>query len=225
MSFNINLVDLPKVKRVTIDGKRYYVGENDSMMEPYPSVTSVLSSCKKKKKALHEWRKRVGEQEANRVSKRASSRGTAAHLMIENYVQGIPNENMMPIHQDLFSRLKAVADERIDNIRCIEGQMYSNHLRCAGTVDMIAEFDGKLSVIDWKTSTRKKTRSQVDQYFMQESAYAVMFEEMTGMPVSRLITVISTEEGETQVFNEKRDDWIGKFIELRDQFEAEKLTL
>jgi len=222
MSFTLNLVDLPKVKRVTIDGKRYYVGENDSMMTPYPSVTSVLSSCKKKQKALHEWRKRVGAEEANKVSRRASSRGTAAHQMIENYVQGIPNENMMPVHVDLFSRLKQVADDHINNIRSIEGQMYSHHLRCAGTVDMIAEYDGKLAVIDWKTSARKKTKSQVEQYFMQESAYAVMFEEMTGIPVSRLVTVITTEEGETQVFEEKRDEWIDKFIDLRDQFEAQQ---
>jgi genome maintenance exonuclease 1 len=220
-NFNIDLVEFAKIKRVTIDGTRYYVGEGESMAIPYPSVTTVLSADKKKKEAIKQWRKRVGEKEATKISTRAANRGTAAHTMIENYVQGIVNENIMPLHLSLFNQLKNVADERINNIRCIEGQMYSHYLRCAGTVDMIAEFDGVLSVIDWKTSTRAKRRSNITNYFMQESAYAVMFEELTDLPVSQLVTVVATEDGEPQVFVEKRDEWINKFIDLRNLFEAE----
>jgi len=220
MSFVLNLVKLPEVKRVTIDGKRYYQREG-GVSVPYPSVTSVLSADRQKKKALMEWRKRIGEEEANRISTRASTRGTAAHLMIENYVQGIPNKEQMPMHQAMFNQLKMVADKYVNNIRCIEGQLYSDYLRCAGTVDMIAEFDGRLSVIDWKTSTKRKTRSQIYNYFKQESAYAVMFEEITGINVPRLVTIVSTEDQEPQIFIERRDDWINSFIELRDIFEED----
>jgi len=121
----------------------------------------------------------------------------------------------------MFTRLRDVADEHIDNIRVIEGLMYSDHLRTAGTVDMIAEFDGVLSVIDWKTAARRKTRSKIYNYFKQESAYAVMFEEMTGIPVTQLVTVITSSEGDSQVFVEHRDEWVPEFIKLRDDYEAQ----
>ena len=86
---------------------------------------------------------------------------------------------------------------------------------------MIAEFDGVLSVIDWKTAARRKTRSKIYNYFKQEAAYAVMFEEMTGTPVSQLVTIITTQEGESQVFVEHRDEWVDEFIKLRDSYEQE----
>ena len=127
----------------------------------------------------------------------------------------------MPNAFDMFTRLRDVADKSIDNIRVIEGLMYSDHLRTAGTVDMIAEFDGVLSVIDWKTAARRKTRSKIYNYFKQEAAYAVMYEEMTGTPVTQLVTVITSSEGNSQVFVEHRDEWIGGFIELRDAYELE----
>lgn len=222
MKFNLDLItDIPKLKRVNVNGKRFYVVEGEEHPIPFPSVTSVLSADKQKQKSLHEWRRRVGAAEANKVARQASSRGTAAHQLIEDYVQGKENEDTNPLHLDLFSRLRKVADERINNIRMIEGQMYSKHLRVAGTVDMVAEFDGKLSVIDWKTSRREKKRDQITSYFIQESAYAVMFEELTGIPVPYLVTVITTEEGETQIFREKRDDWIGGFIALKEEFDRQ----
>lgn len=228
-NFNLNLFNLPKVKRVTVNGKRHYVTDDGKDSIPYPSVTTVLSADKASQKALHAWRRRVGFDEANRISRQAAGRGTSVHQLIEDYVQGVPTDlkeqNIMPHHQDMFNRLREVADEHIDNVRVIEGQMVSHHLRCAGTVDMIAEYDGVLSVIDWKTSKAKKTRSRVYNYFKQESAYAVMFEEVSSIPVSQLVTIMTTEDGYSQVFVEKRDDWIGKFIELRDEYESEVPSL
>lgn len=218
--FNIDLVELPKIKRVKIEGKRHYV-RDDGISLPYPSVTTVLSSCKKTKRAIFEWKRRVGEEHANKVSRQALSRGTSVHTLIEDYIQGKESENVMPNNFDMFTRLRDVADEHIDNIKVIEGLMYSDHLRTAGTVDMIAEFDGVLSVIDWKTAARRKTRSKIYNYFKQEAAYAVMFEEMTGTPVSQLVTVITTQEGESQVFVEHRDEWVDEFIKLRDSYEQE----
>ena len=219
--FNLDFVELPKIKRVQVDGKRHYqLADGDCV--PYPSVTTILSGCKKSKKALHEWRKRVGAETANKISRQATERGTSVHQLIEDYCQNKESEGkIMPNAADMFTRLRDVANESIDNIKLVEGLMYSEYLRAAGTVDMVAEFDGKLSVIDWKTSTRRKTRSRCYNYFKQEAAYAVMYEEMTGQPITQLVTVVTDQEGGSQVFVEHRDEWIGEFIELRDQYEAE----
>lgn len=221
-NFNLDLTDLPKVKRVTVEGKRHYVREDGSACVPYPSVTTITSSCKKLQAGLAAWKRRVGKAEAQKISTQASTRGTSVHQLIEDYCQGIETEGkVMPNAFDMFTRLRDVADKSIDNIRVIEGLMYSDHLRTAGTVDMIAEFDGVLSVIDWKTAARRKTRSKIYNYFKQEAAYAVMYEEMTGIPVTQLVTVITSSEGNSQVFVEHRDEWIGGFIELRDAYELE----
>jgi len=220
--FNLDLVELPKIKRVTVDGKRHYVREDGDVYMPYPSVTTVISSCKKTQAGLNAWKRRVGKKQAQKISTQASTRGTSVHQLIEDYCQNKESEGtVMPNAFDMFTRLRDAADEHIDNIRVIEGLMYSDHLRTAGTVDMVAEFDGKLSVIDWKTSARRKTRSKVYNYFKQEAAYAVMFEEMTGQPVTQLVTIITDQEGGSQIFVEHRDEWIGEFIALRDAYELE----
>ncbi len=220
--FNLQLVDLPKIKRVNIDGKRHYVRDDGEIAMPYPSVTTVTSSCKKLQAGLAQWRRRVGKEEAQRVSTQASQRGTSVHQLIEDYCSNQETEGVvMPNALEMFTRLRTVANESIDNIKVIEGLMYSDHLRTAGTVDMIAEFNGKLSVIDWKTAARRKTRSKIYNYFKQEAAYAVMFEEMTGQPVSQLVTIITSAEGDSQVFIEDRDEWIPEFIKLRDQYEED----
>ena len=219
--FNLDFVELPKIKRVQVDGKRHYQLA-DGTSVPYPSVTTILSGCKKAKKALHEWRKRVGAETANKISRQATERGTSVHQLIEDYCQNKESTGkIMPNAADMFSRLRDVANESIDNIKLVEGLMYSEYLRAAGTVDMVAEFNGKLSVIDWKTSTRRKTRSRCYNYFKQEAAYAVMYEEMTGQPITQLVTVVTDQEGGSQVFIEHRDEWIGEFLELRDQYEEE----
>lgn len=141
--------------------------------------------------------------------------------MIEQYILGEELEEAMPIAIDMFKQLRAQADQHIDNVRTIEGQMMSDYLRVAGTVDLVAEWDGKLAVIDWKTSTKPKQREYAEGYFMQEAAYAVMFEENTGIPVTKLITVFACETGESQVFEESRDHWIDKFISYREQFDID----
>jgi genome maintenance exonuclease 1 len=221
-TFNLELVELPKIKRINIDGKRHYVREDGTSCTPYPSVTTIISSCKNTTRALNEWRKRVGHETANKISSQAASKGTSVHQLIEDYCLNKESSGkVMPNSLDMFSRLRMVADEYIDNIKVVEGLMYSDHLRTAGTVDMIAEFDGKLSIIDWKTSSRRKTRSKAYNYFKQEAAYAVMFEEMTSIPVTQLVTVITDQEGGCSVFIEHRDEWIDDFIKLRDSYELE----
>lgn len=213
---NLELIDLPVVKRKNIDGKRLYVRDGESV--GHPSVTTITSTEKKSRKALHEWRKRVGPEEANRVARQASARGTACHKLIEDYILGQELDKRNPFQYEMFLRLKSVADDHIGKVLCIEGKMVSDHLRVGGTVDLIGEFNGRISVVDWKTARRKKTPDKIETYFMQKSAYAVMFEENTGIPVDRLVTVITTEDGHCQVFVRRRDDWIHKFIELRNAY-------
>ena len=221
MGFIIDLVeDIPKLKQIDKDSGRVYLAEDGSIPEPgYPSVTTVLGADKSKAEGIRKWRERVGEEEANKVSFRATSRGTAVHLIMEDYILGQePKTKPMPIHMDMARGLKAFADRYIDNIRLVEGQMFSHHLRVAGTVDLVADFDGEPAIIDWKTSNYPKKRKDINNYFQQEAAYAVMFEERTGIPVRKLVTLVAYPDG-TQMFVEKRDDWIDGFIELRDKYE------
>ena len=204
--------DIPKLERVTnSDGSRLYATPSGNK---YPSVTTVTGLLNKQ--SIMEWRKRVGEAEANRISSRAAKRGTAIHKLCEDYLN---NEFVEPELFDvpMWNSLVPLLN-RIDNVHCLETPLYSDHLQVAGTVDCIAEFDGKVSVIDFKTSSRIKSRDDITNYFMQCAAYAVAFEERTGVPVSRLVILMGVDNEDPLMFIEKRDTWIGEFIALRAQY-------
>jgi len=203
--------DIPKLVRVDTENGRLYQTPSG---RAYPSVTSVLGILGKQH--IMEWRKRVGEEEANRISGRATRRGTAVHSLCESYLR---NEEVEPGPFDLetFRSLRPLSD-RINNIHCLETQLYSNYLQVAGTADCIAEFDGKRSVIDFKTSTRVKSRDDIHGYFMQAAAYAVMFEELTKIPVGRLVVLMAVDDEDSLVFVEKRDEWIDRFIQVREDY-------
>lgn len=203
--------DFPSLKRVDSPQGRVY---QTATGLKYPSVTSVLSMMDKS--SLYEWRKRVGEEEANRVSARAARRGTAIHSLCEDYLYGKNPEPSM-FDAQVFNSIKPHLD-KIDNIHALESKLYSDYLQVAGTVDCIAEFDGRLSVIDFKTSRRLKSREDIPGYFIQTAAYAVAFEERTGIPVSRLVIIMAVDDEQPLIFKEKRDDWIGQFIELREAY-------
>jgi genome maintenance exonuclease 1 len=223
MTFNhVKKVELKPLERVEVHGVRHYLSEGTDLQQAVPSVTTVLSSLNTK--WLEQWKSRVGHKEAERVSHHASTQGTLVHEAIEAHCGNQPLPSMMPLVQLMFKSLQRIADTHINNIHMIEGQMLSRYLRVAGTVDMIAEWDGILSVIDWKTSGKPKKEEWVHDYFKQEAAYAVMYEENGGPPVSQLVTAITCSDGSSQVFIQKRDDWIGGFIEARDAFEQHIMT-
>lgn len=204
--------DIPKLERKTgPDGKRVYSTPSG---KSYPSVTTVTSLLGKQ--AIMEWRKRVGEEEANRISARSARRGTAMHTLCENYLRGTPIEPDS-FDNDMWKSIQPFVD-KIDNIHALETPLYSDHLQVAGTVDCIAEYEGRLSVIDFKTSKRIKRSEDIKNYFMQCSAYAVAFEELVKIPVSRLVIIMGVDDEDPIVFNEKRDSWIGDFIELRESY-------
>lgn len=201
--------DIPKLERVTNpDGKRLYTTPSGFA---YPSVTTITGQATAD--GIRKWRLRVGEEEANRVSSRASARGTRIHSLCENYLLGNPIEPDM-FDAEMFGSIRFLLDQ-IDNVHCLETPLYCDHLQVAGTVDCIAEFQGKLSVIDFKTASKPKDRDDIYHYFMQCAAYSVAFEERTGIPIGRLVVIMAVENDDPRWFIEKRDNWIGGFKKLR----------
>jgi len=188
-----------------------------------PSITTVLSILSEEH--IQRWRARVGEEEANKISHRASTRGTAVHSIIENYINNEENyqEGFMPNVVENFRAVQNVLDTRIGKVYGQEAPLYSDHLGVAGRVDCVAEFDGKLSIIDFKTSRKLKKEEWITNYFIQESAYAIMWEERTGMPITQLVTIISVDDEDPQVFIEHRDNWTSKLIETINEYKRRKL--
>ena len=189
----------------------------------YPSITTVLSILSED--GIRAWRKRVGEEEANRISTRAANRGTAVHSITERYINNEVDyaEGFMPNIIQNFNDLKPILDERLGNIRAQEVPLYSDHLRLAGRVDCVAEFDGTLSIVDFKTSRKLKKKEWITNYFAQEAAYAIMWEERTGEPITQLVTLITVDDEQPQVFVEHRDNWTELLLKTRDEYERRKL--
>jgi len=189
----------------------------------YPSVTTVLSNLSED--AIRAWRKRVGEEEANKISHRAATRGTAVHSIIEDYINNKEDysEGYMPNVIENFKDIKGILDERIGKVYAQEVPLYSEHLELAGRVDCVAEFDGVLSIVDFKTSRKLKKKEWIEGYFIQESAYAIMWEERTGTPIVNLVTIISVDGEEAQVFKEHRDNWAPKLLETINEYKTRKM--
>lgn len=199
------------------DGTRAYQTPEGRL---YPSVTTVLAEHTKK--GIQEWRARVGEVEANKVSRQAANWGTRFHTITEKYLQNnLSGGDLLLWDLEMFKVANPVLD-RIDNIRAQEVALWSHHLRLAGRVDCIANFDGKLSVIDFKTARREKDVEHIQHYFMQAAAYAIMFEERTKIPVNRLTILIAVSDGFMQVFESKRDYHVEQLLYYRDLHEAYK---
>lgn len=212
-------MELEQLNRITTETGRVYETPTG---ESYPSVTTVLSHLNAK--SIAQWRRRVGNDEANKVSAQASRRGTKVHKMCEDYLNNEWHEDkIVPFDTYLFKQIKDILDQHVDNIYGLEVPLFSHYLRCAGTVDCVAEFMGTKSIIDFKTSRKQKQESWITNYFMQESAYAVMFEERTKIPIVQLVTIIATEEQEPQIFIQHRDDWIDRFMVVRNQYDAMKM--
>ena len=148
-----------------------------------------------------EWRNRVGEEEANKITKRATTRGNKCHKLAELYVknQDISKYKDDPLSMGLFYQIKPHIDS-INNIHALEAPLSSKVLKLAGRVDCIAEYKGELAIIDFKTSTKTKREEWIHDYFAQETAYAIMFQELTGLQVKKLVTIIACETGSPQIF-------------------------
>ena len=196
MTFKFVDVELEplEVEPVNKDGVRFYkLPKTDKY---YPSVTSITSF--KNAKFFKEWRTKIGEDEANRITARATQRGTAFHSIAEDYINGELDLDKYldnnPLSVRMFQSAKDTLN-RINNIHCLESFLYSHYLGLAGRVDCIAEFDGELAVIDFKTSTKEKKEEHIENYFVQETAYAAMFLERTGIEVKKIVTPYRNRRG------------------------------
>ena len=208
---------LEELNTETVNGKRYYVTPQGKL----PSITTVLSILSRD--AIKKWRERVGEAEANKISTKASRRGTNVHAMCEHYINNdLDTKKYLPNDRETFNSLKPVLDEHLDNIYAQEVPLWSSYLGVAGRVDCIAEWDGKLSVIDFKTSRKLKKKEYISNYFQQCAAYAVMWEERTGIPINKIVVVIAVDGEEPQVFEEKRDNYIYECVETIARYRKEQ---
>ena len=205
-------LDLPQLEREMIDGVRYYKVPTLEELQKFVSITSVISHFNKDKFAS--WRVRVGEEEANKITRKATSRGTDLHTLVEDYLHNRNLSDVQPISEHLFKIAKPALN-RINNIYTLEASLYSQYLGVAGTVDCIAEFDGELSIIDFKTSKQPKPREWIDGYFVQCCAYACMLHELTGISVKKFVIIMTCENGEVEVYEEYDK---AKYIRLLTQY-------
>ena len=217
--FNHNIIELgyeDLVAEPTDTGRTYKCPDGSS----FNSVTTVLKVLSED--AIQAWRRRVGEEVANKIGVRAANRGTAVHSIIERYLDNDVeyDKDVMPDVLSTFKDVQPILDEHISEILGLEAPLYSKHLKLAGRVDCVGVFDNKLSIIDIKTSRKIKKKEWIHNYFAQASAYAIMFEERTGIPVPQLVIIIAVDNEEPQVFVEKRDDWTELLFKAKEIYES-----
>jgi genome maintenance exonuclease 1 len=210
------------IERETIDGVRYYKVFGTEELVKMPSITSVISWRNRNK--FKAWRKKVGETVANNITRKATHRGTDAHTLIEEYLNNSETfSDVLPLSQFLFKQAKPELN-KIDNILCQETSLYSTQLGIAGSVDCIAEFDGELAVIDFKTSAKPKPREWIEDYFVQCAAYACMLYEMKGIMVKKFVIIMTCEDGECVVYEERdKKKYINLLSEYIREFVESKL--
>jgi genome maintenance exonuclease 1 len=183
-----------------------------------PSITSVTSFYNRQ--TFIDWRKRVGIEEANKITRIATARGTDYHQVCQDYLENkeLDWSNYQPATKFMFHHAKQELD-KINNIHAIERTLYSEYLGLAGRVDCIAEYDGELAVIDFKTSSKIKPEKWIENYFVQEMFYAAAYYELTKIPIVKLITIMVTPEGEVKVFDKRnKEDYTRLLVRYIKEF-------
>jgi len=183
-----------------------------------PSITSVTSFYNRQ--IFINWRKKIGEEKANKITKAATSRGTDYHEAAQAYLENreLNWDHYMPATKFMFHHATPYLD-KINNIHAIERTLYSEYLGLAGRVDCIAEYEGELAVIDFKTSTKIKPEKWLENYFVQEMFYAAAYYELTDIPVTKLITIMVTPNGEVKVFDKRnKGDYIKLLVKYIKEF-------
>ena len=213
-----HLYNFPKLERIDGEPRMYVTPEGARL----PSVTSVTGLTTKE--GIQQWRSRVGEAEANKISKRASGRGTVVHNLTEKYILNDSDfdkakSKAMPDAIDLFHKIRRAMNANVTAIHALEKMVWSDYLRVAGTVDCIGIYKGKLAVIDFKTSAKTKEEKWIEHYFMQTSAYACAWYELTKEPINSLVVIVANDEdSEAQIFEKTTYPYLNKFKQAREAF-------
>lgn len=217
MKFNhcppLNLGD---IHAETFPSGRFYTLEDGTKL---PSITTVLGTLPKPQ--LHEWRKRVGEEEANRITRISSSRGTSLHKICENYIQNKENyiDRAMPDAIVMFKSIKPFLD-RISDVYYIEQGLWSRKIGLAGRTDLIAHFDGELSVLDYKNSRKIKKKEYIRNYFIQGAFYALAHQELTGIPIKKIRIIMAVEDSQPLLFEENVRDYVPDLVQSIKYFNS-----
>lgn len=198
MNFIYEPLQVPKLERLHIGEKRFYFKPEEENKK-YISITTLTSFFNRQ--FFAEWRKRVGAETADKITSEACFRGTHLHSLNEHYLQGLPSPNAPEIAIKLFDINKPALD-KINKIYGIEIGLYSDFFAIAGTCDLVAEYDGELAIIDYKTSKKPKPKEWLEHYFVQCCAYACMLHELTGLLPKKLVIIMSCENGELVVYEE-----------------------
>jgi len=209
--FKHELLEHQELESVTTDSGRFYTTPDG---KKYPSVTTVIGAASDKT-WLYEWQRRVGKKKAQEITSRAATRGTKIHRMFEKYLMNESDylANAVPINKSLFLEMKPIVDKRMSKIYGVEHTLYSHRLRTAGKTDVIAEFDGIASIVDFKTSSRLKEESDIRGYFQQATCYALMTGERHGIHIHKIVVLICTPEG-PQVFVQKTKDYVSEVVHM-----------
>ena len=222
MTFQHDLVKLTELSVKTVERGRFYETPDG---QSYPSVTTVTAL--EGRDDIQAWRKRIGEKKADEISKAAMMTGTRVHKLAEMYLRNevFRQEDFfgetLPNVQRMFEQLEILLDNNVGVIKAIEAPLYSHSLRVGGRVDLIAEWDGELSIIDFKTSKKPKREDWIKAYYMQSCAYARMFEELTNITVRKVVIAIAVDNHQSQVFTADSEEYIQEFIDLRKKYDLE----
>ena len=200
-------LEVPELEAITTDVGRVYKTPDGA----FPSITTVLGRLSRD--GINSWRKRVGNEEANRVSRVSSNRGTRIHKLCEDYINNKELNIKSPLDKEMFMNMQEVMDGFVGEVYGQELPLYSKHLGIAGRVDLVCKGNGTTAVVDFKTSAKFKKREWVNAYYMQATAYCIMLEEITGMPVDRFVILIGVDQEPPQTFYGKRDDNIAGLID------------
>ena len=208
----------PELPVHKLHGMRFYEAPNGLK---YPSITTVLGKRPGKQEGLQRWRDRIGEEQARIVSGKAARRGTVFHNIVENYLKNSDISDFKSDHflaWHMFGEIKESLNTKITKVVMQEQTMHSPKYKVAGRCDFIGEYEGKLSIVDFKTTTTEKKEAWIEDYFVQCAAYATMFEEHTGMTIENIVIMMVAENGTVQIFEKKVADYLPLLQEVMDEF-------
>ncbi len=208
--------EIPKIKQININGVRYYDTPDGTLI----SITSLLKNFTPE--GILEWRKAVGEDVANEVMRAAADRGSKVHKIIENCLSNKPENDLVGNYGELAARMfsqMVPALDKIDRIRTLEKGLYSTRFGIAGRVDCIAEYDKELTVIDFKTSTRKRDERN-ETHLVQASFYSLAWEERTGEKVNQIAILTTTEDGELDVYRDDPSNHVDRLEEMIEEYKS-----